>query len=114
MWTRSCCASLPGLRNRFSQCPQTCTVVPVRARFTCALDLTTAAVLAAVLAVLDCHAIFFEVACSSLVCGTALGATLCRFLTADPDAAAPDIPDDTGRLDRGCFCRAGGMVMTVR
>ena len=28
MWTRSCCASLPGLRNRFSQCPQTCTVAP--------------------------------------------------------------------------------------
>ena len=28
-WTRcSCCASLPGLRNRFWQCPQTCTIAP--------------------------------------------------------------------------------------
>ena len=26
-WSRcSCCASLPGLRNRFWQCPQTCTI----------------------------------------------------------------------------------------
>ena len=25
-WTRSCCASLPGLRNRFWQCPHKCTV----------------------------------------------------------------------------------------
>ena len=28
-WTLSCCASLPGLRNRFWQCPQTCTFAPV-------------------------------------------------------------------------------------
>ena len=28
MWTRSWCASLPGLWKRFSQCPQTCTVAP--------------------------------------------------------------------------------------
>ena len=28
MWTRSCCASLLGLLNRFSQCLQTCTVAP--------------------------------------------------------------------------------------
>ena len=26
-WTRPCCASLPGLWNRFSQSPQACTVV---------------------------------------------------------------------------------------
>ena len=31
-WTRcSCCASLPGLRNRFWQCPQKCSVPPCAA-----------------------------------------------------------------------------------
>ena len=31
VWTRSCCTSLPGLRNRFSQCPQTCISAAVAA-----------------------------------------------------------------------------------
>ena len=31
VWTRSCCASLPGLRNRFWQCPHKCTAVAVAA-----------------------------------------------------------------------------------
>jgi hypothetical protein len=26
VWSRSCCASLPGLRNRFWHCPQKCTI----------------------------------------------------------------------------------------
>ena len=30
-WTRPCCASLPGLRNRFWQCPQKCTITATAA-----------------------------------------------------------------------------------
>ena len=30
-WTRSCCASLPGLRNRFWQCPHKCTITAAAA-----------------------------------------------------------------------------------
>ena len=40
-WTRSCCASLPGLRNRFSQCPQACTIALVWRACPGALDSAT-------------------------------------------------------------------------
>ena len=49
VWTRSCCASLAGLRNRFWQCPQKCTVAPGVARVEpAALDDTSEVLLEAV------------------------------------------------------------------
>ena len=49
VWTRSCCASLAGLRNRFWQCPQKCTIAPGVARVEpAALDGTSEALLEAV------------------------------------------------------------------
>ena len=48
LWTRSCCASLAGLRNRFWQCLQKCAIAPGIAGVDCtALDGTSDALLEA-------------------------------------------------------------------
>ena len=49
VWTRSCCASLAGLRNRFWQCPQKCTIaLGVAEVETAAVDGTSDALLEAI------------------------------------------------------------------